>query len=168
MKTLPLITLFLFFCVETSAQEKNVDSLRRIIYQHKGDTSEVNALNYLAFHVKHQDSALVFIQRALELAKKIKYKKGEADGLIIRSIIINLKDLSEAIQEAIDALNIYTKINYTLGMTTAHGALQAWYRDMGDYRNALSHALECLRLAKAHNLTQVTLLMENQGIADRY
>ena len=66
-------------CSLVQGQQKFTDSLRVIINRQKADTAAVNALADLANEQIQIDSAINYAQQGLSLAKKINYKKGEAD-----------------------------------------------------------------------------------------
>ncbi len=163
IKCLSFIIILLLIQTGIPAQAQNIDSLKQIIHQQKGDTSEVKALYSLAY--KGQDSALPYIQRALVLAQKLKYKRGEADCFLIKGSIMYYKNVTETIQNAINALKIYEELNYIPGIIAAHGALQGSYREIADYKNALSHAFEGLRIAKVNNSDEGIFFMQGQKIA---
>jgi signal transduction histidine kinase/lipopolysaccharide biosynthesis regulator YciM len=148
------ILLCLFIINTIAAQNQPAaDSLKTIISLQKQDTTEVNALVYLSRQQTQVDSAFKYVQQGLLLAQKINYKKGEADCYLqIAAINSNfLNDYSTSIKNLYDALKIYRDINYTTGIAETHLHLQGWYRDIGDYENALMHAFAGQEIAEANN-----------------
>ena len=120
------IFIFLFFVISNciSAQSQNMeDSLRAIINQNKGDTTEVNAIVRLGNRLAQLDSVISFAEQGLLLARKLKYKKGEADCYFI--IALKSRDFSEAIRYCFSALYIYKELHNNLGIASVHLYLQA-------------------------------------------
>jgi signal transduction histidine kinase len=128
------------------------DSLRAIINQQKGDTAEVIALAYLGTQQTQFDSAIKYAQQGLLLAKKLNYRKGEADCLFVFAIATGQRNLSGAIQYALNALNIYKDIQNYTGIASAHLRLQSNFREAGDYKNSLIHAFAGEQIAEASNV----------------
>jgi two-component system, NtrC family, sensor kinase len=145
------LTIFLIsqFHLFIHAQQRENDSLLTIINQQNGDKAEVNALAHLAENV-NLDSGLVYAQRGLLLAEKINYLKGQADCLMrLAQIRAWQANYSRSIQFSLQALDIFERIGHKLGMATAHSLLQGSFREIGDYRNALTHAFSALKLSQA-------------------
>jgi hypothetical protein len=80
MRTTCTLLLFLttFFSI---AQDPKLDSLKNISY-HRQDTVGVMASADLCYEYRfiNQDTALLFGRRAIDLAKRIDYKKGLAQS----------------------------------------------------------------------------------------
>ena len=75
----------------TTAQQINVeDSLRAVINQQKGNTSQVNALAHLGNELNQFDSAIKYGQQGLSLAKKINYKNKFCQSFYNLNVLINL------------------------------------------------------------------------------
>ena len=112
-----------------------MDSLRGIIDKQKGDTAEVSALAHLANQHTNPDSAFTYVQNGLMLSDKLNYKKGKADCLFVLAFLFSKQlNMSGVIQYALASLNIYEEIQDTDGIVTAHGLLEAAYRNIGDYQ----------------------------------
>ncbi|MES2836604.1 MAG: tetratricopeptide repeat protein [Bacteroidota bacterium] len=75
-----IATLLLFCCSFSFAQQKSIDSLWNKINKAALDSQKVNSLNKLFgyYSTTNNDSALIIAEKALEIAKIIKYEKGEA------------------------------------------------------------------------------------------
>ena len=169
MKNLVFIIFLLFISTGSYSQQQRMeDSLRSIINKHAGDTNEVNALAYLANQHLSFDSTIKYVQRGLMLAQKLKYKKGEADCFIVSAMAMYAKDISETIQEALNALNIYKELHDDMGIISAHGILQSSYREIGDYKNALLHAFEGEQLAKGRHVKGGIFFLEGRNIAPAF
>ena len=73
------------------AQKDNVDELFRKLSLAKEDSTKVNilyGLSQIYSNSSRRDSGLVLANQGLDLAKSIKYKKGEMDGSLLRLITI--------------------------------------------------------------------------------
>ena len=170
-KNLSIIFFLLFISNSILAQKQNIqDSLKAIINKDAGDTNEVNGLIYLANQQSQFDSTIKYLERGFKLAQKLKYQKGEADYFIVKAVAmfskgaIYSKDISETIQNALNALNIYKELDDIPGIVTAHGILGVSYREIGDYKNALLHEYEGEQLAKAKNVKGWKFLKGNRNV----
>ena len=156
MKLLLKIIWPFCFPLTTIAQFGGKDSLLSIVNQHKGDTVEVNTLVSLSreeYYQKHFDSALHYFDVAKRLSGKLAYSKGNAHCFIVSSDINYGKgDFAGAIQDGLDALAIYKKINDPIGIATASLILQGNYWNVGDYRTALTYSIPGEQIAKANNV----------------
>ena len=147
--------IFLVATVKNSnAQSQNIDSLNSIISQHKGDTNEVNALAFIANRQENIDSSTVHALQALQLARNLKYKKGEADCLSILCGVTSdhLENSGKAIVYALDAIKIYDEIKDNVGLASILLLLQDIYWQIGDYKKALSYAFTGLKISETYNI----------------
>ncbi|MGB4840345.1 MAG: ATP-binding protein, partial [Saprospiraceae bacterium] len=169
MKNLFLILILLFASSNIyPQQQKFEDSLRAIINKKAGDISEVNALALLANQQSNPDSKIYYVQKGMVLAQKLEYKMGLADCFLVRGMAMYQKDISENIQDALNALTIYKELNDNPGIIAAHLTLQGSYREIGDYKNALQYAQEGVRLAKVTNVKNAKFILHyglNVGVA---
>ena len=169
MKKLWFIILLLIISNSSISQQQSFeDRLRAIINKNAGDTTEVNALTYLADRTLSFDSTINYVKKALILARRLKYKKGEADCYIVRGKAMYNKDISETIQDALNALNIYKELDDNPGIITAHGILQGSYREIGDYKNALVNAFEGERLAQAKHVKGGKFFLAGRSVVPAY
>ena len=100
------------------------------------------------------DSAIKYAQQGLSLAKKINYRRGQADCFLVFAGFIGSRgNFSQAIQYALDALKIYKDLRDNVGVASAHLILQAIYREAGDYKTALIHAFAGESIAETKNVT---------------
>ena len=168
MKRKIAIVLSLFIINSIAAQDQSIaDSLKTIINLQKQDTVHVNALVFLSRQQTQVDSAFKYVQQGLSLAQKINYRKGEADCYFqIAGVYSNfLNDYSTRIQNLFDALRIYDDINYTTGVAETHLFLQAAYRNIGDYKNALIHAFASQQIAESNNIVGRVFTFEHHRLS---
>jgi two-component system, NtrC family, sensor kinase len=133
--------------------QQEEDSLLNIIQQNRGDTNEVIALVSLSFYTKNDDSALIYAQEAFDLSRALKYQIGEGFSLFAFGNEKAKKNVSEGIQFAIEALNLFERVKYSTGIVQTNGWLQNIYRDhVKDYRKSLDHAKYALDVAEKNNV----------------
>ena len=149
MKNKILIFLFLFIPLISLGQQKIKDSLNNVIAKHKGDTNEVNALVYLQL-IQTRFYTTIYAEQGFLLAKKINYKRGEANCLL--TFAQHTTNLIKATQFSLDALKIYEEIKDLTGIASSHLVLQGCYWNLGDYDNALIHAFSGNEIAESNNL----------------
>ena len=142
--------------------QNETDSLLAIIEKQKADSTEVNALALLANKLTNPDSAFTYLQKGLQLSEKLNYKKGKADCFMVLALIFFKElNMSGAIQYSLASLNLYEEIQDTDGMASAHGLLQASYRNIGDYQNSLIHVFSGLEIAEK-NMARGTFMYTGQ------
>jgi two-component system NtrC family sensor kinase len=154
MKSNIFLITFLLIVNNIYAQNNaTTDSLKHIVNKQQNDTTEVNALSYLASQQASSNPGFEYAQRGLLLARKINYKKGEAECLwVLASCYLYHGNYSSGIQYLLDALDIYESIKYNVGIAEARLMLQASYRDIGDYQQSLGHAFAGEKIAEANNV----------------
>jgi hypothetical protein len=75
------VCLLTGIATDTYAQKNILNQLRSEAARHKNDTAGVEPLRQLSLQLQatRPDSALIYAQQGLELARKFSFKKGEAD-----------------------------------------------------------------------------------------
>ena len=148
------LTILLPMFVHPQSGER--DSLLAIINNQNGDENEIKALAYLAQMQTNTDSAIHYAKRGLRLAEKISSIKGKADCYLILSVKVSSPpDFAQNIQYGLSALDAYEQINDQTGIVEAYGSLQANFREIRDYKNALAYALSGARIAEANQIRGV-------------
>ena len=169
MRNSSFIILFLFMALGIAAQQSSIeDSLNKIISQQKGDTAEINAMVHLGFMLPRTEATMAMANKALALAQKVNYKRGEADCLMLKAVLVFGQDPAESIFHGLNALKIYREVKYQPGIITAHGLLQGIFREFGDYRTSLSNAFEGLQIAEKSNINKGILFMKGQKISTAF
>src|ERR1700744_3928258 len=107
-----LVLLVLFF--NAQAQQKQIDSLKRLIATAKDDTSRImitNQLSHLYVYSK-PDSALKLAQQGQQMAKTAQFLKGEAYCLNTISGVFSITgNYPRALSASLESLKISEKIN---------------------------------------------------------
>src|SRR5262245_36672888 len=107
------VFIFLFWSTTVNAQNKDIDSLKRVLQDQRDDTNKVNTLHALisAFaKAGDYESILQFANEELSLAQRLGYQKGEARSNYMIGLALSSKhqtNLPEAIQHLSKALEIY-------------------------------------------------------------
>ena len=108
--------LFVLFSFTSNGQNKTIDSLKRVLQTQKEDTATVNTLNQLGVALRnngHYNEAMAEIDKALQLAKKIKFRKGEGIAYDNKSSVYYNEGNYPA---ALKALEIAIKIFHESGL----------------------------------------------------
>ena len=144
--------IFFFLLTKLDAQDKEVDSLRNLITEHKQDSVVVNAhlqLSVLVSKTDIEDSKQNAL-KAIELSKKINFKKGEAYGYKNLGLLLYAK--GELTKELIDnwkkSLELFEEIGFKKGISNLQSNIGSVYQSKGDDPTALDYFLKSVRLAE--------------------
>jgi signal transduction histidine kinase len=139
------------------------DSLRRQLSLAGSDTSRVLILADLCFYYRNTnvDSSLYYGQEALELSRKTKFVRGEAETLVRLGLSYREKgNLPKSLELLFRAMNISQEHGYYKTLANAYRRIAHVYRDLGEYNRSVSYS----RLA-----LDTDLRINNQrGIATEY
>src|SRR5579871_323105 len=132
------------------AQNKTIDSLKKILLREKEDTGKVNTLSKLSdalFDIFDPENALKYGNEALSLAKKIDFQKGEIDGLndIGGAYVLQGND-SAAYKSFIAALKIAEEIMDKPAMAKVNSSLAWLYSKQTNYPEQIKRQLISLKL----------------------
>jgi hypothetical protein len=101
MKKISAVFLLLTLCIGAFAQQKKIDSIKRLIATAKDDTSRVMTMNSLArvYFISKPDSALSITQEMLRISTSAQFVKGQAmalndQGIVYRNLGNNPKSLN--------------------------------------------------------------------------
>jgi signal transduction histidine kinase len=117
-----------------------IDSLKRALSQSKEDTNKVNLYQKIAqpYVYVDPDTALPYAFRALELARKLGFKKGEIRALIIMGEAFAIKgNYPKALEIKLQSLQEAEKLNDSYLIQAGYNYLGALYLRTGDYQKAL-------------------------------
>lgn len=147
MKNILPFILLLVFGLHGFADE--IDSLKAVVATNSQDTNTVNALNLLC--KKHwsseQEKALEYGNHALEIAKKIKYKKGEAQALNNLGVsYYNFSDYNKALKNHFQALEIRKGLGNKKDISASYNNIGNAYDGMSDYKQAKEYFIKALEL----------------------
>src|SRR5690606_34561646 len=138
------IVLFLILLYPHSAHTQslhNTDSLRKALILQKEDTNKVKLLYNLSFSYtagSYADTALVYAQRALDLAEKLNYEPGIFwSEITLGESFARLGNYPLSLDYNLKALALAKKLNHPLKLCFGNGGLAACYYYMGDYRTSI-------------------------------
>src|SRR5438046_662206 len=149
MKKIFLLISFLLLVQCICAQNRQTDSLKKLISGAKDDTTSFNILTSVGLEnlFSYPDTALVYSQDALLLAKKLKEPRKEAEALFLCGTALSVTGnyplaidyllKGSHIEEQYKSLRI-TKVSFggSLLKIFYYNLLEA-YNDQGDYEHAI-------------------------------
>jgi len=156
MTRFKIFILFAICCIANKvcyAQNNYADSLRKElgVYQ-KEDTNRIKSLISYGYYIMNNniDSGYIYARKSIELAKKIKWDKGLANGMLVLSRAYGFSSrYDSSVATAMKALKISENIHDDKIAASAHWHLAENYRLMQVYNRAEFHGLKNLDLAKA-------------------
>lgn len=154
-------------------QEKTLD-LVTILGDREGQVTVLNALGGSSSFLEEavgEDYRL----RALELARRIRYKEGEADALMALSgLLIQKGQYWQALQRLNEALPLWRQTGQTESQINAITQLGMIHDILGNHQHALDYYEEALRFCRAKHygpharvLSRISELYEKLGRPDR-
>jgi len=150
--------LLLFSCFKQTsiAQPGDRKVLKQQLSTAKDDTTKINLLWNIAFTYAfvHQDTAIIYANKGLELAKKTGYKVGEANCLnTLGMSLTGLGNYPAALQYSFDFLSISETLRDTSLIVRAYELLAICYREQEDYTEALKYSHKAEALSRNAHVT---------------
>ncbi len=142
-----LLTILLsqfFSLAESQMRSSNPDSLKRLLETTNEDTTKVIVSADLCFTYAflQVDTSIAYGQKAISLARQIQYKKGEAAGMSSYGWALWASgSYDKAIEAALKSLNLYKDLKMYEKIVSAYESLAVFYRDAGDYGEALKYGI---------------------------
>ena len=135
-----------------NAQTPETDSLENLIKTHrKADTNRVNLLNITAlkFYLVDNDKHLGYAEQALELAEKLRYEKGRAEGLRLKGLYYyNTSDNQQALAYFQRSFDIYDRIGDKKGLSLSLNYLGMANWKLGNISQAMEYIKESYAVAE--------------------
>ncbi len=154
MRAIYLVLFLALFCIAGMAQNKQIDSLKRELTIAKHDTSRVNSMVSLCFAYRSfkLDSSLLSGEKALNLARKIKFTKGEINALNALSGSFRIQgDMPKFLDFRIKALKILEENFPTMDKSELWNGIGLVYLEINDYPKALDYFRKALSIRKREN-----------------
>jgi len=174
IKVISLSILLIIACSSGFAQSHEAATAKRSFPNAKRDisittldTNGVRALVAECINLEYTntDSSLYYGQRALNLARKINYPKGEANALIEIGINqVSLNNFSTAVKVILNAKQIAEKNNLLEEQANVFEKMGVVYDGMNDYRKSLNYFKQSLSLFNSVH-DKVMPVSVNFGIA---
>lgn len=140
IRTKLLLLLVISLPIGLYAQKQKADSLQLLLQTEKTDTARVKLMWRLAsvMSVYSPDTALVYAQKALNLANEIKYIDGQSKAMgVLASTFRKLGNYSRALEYNFRKLPIAEKVNNPDDLATVLMNIGIIYRYQEEYQNAL-------------------------------
>ncbi|MFA7444677.1 MAG: tetratricopeptide repeat protein [Flavobacteriaceae bacterium] len=150
-----IVTFLLLIAEATFAQkqeQKRIDSLQTSLKKSVQDTNKVNILTSLSEHSwrkNNYDDALTYAEDALQLAKKLRFKKGEAVAYNNIGLAYYYQDnYSEARKNYVIAIEIFEAIGAVHETAWVYNSVGQTYYYQGNYSTALKNYFKARELFK--------------------
>ena len=144
--------LLVFFTTVSFAQEKQLDSIGKVLKEYKErDTTRVSLLiEYTKYYqVRSVDSMLPLVQEAIDISEEIMYKRGVGYSRnALTSYYILKGEIDKALQAALEAKEILESIHDIRNLTFNNNLLARIYVNNDQPEKALAMHLDNIRLIK--------------------
>jgi two-component system NtrC family sensor kinase len=140
MKNSILFFSFLLFYISAFAQQKAIDSLKKLLHVTREDTSRVLLLNQLSrlYIYSKPGSALALAQQGEQIAKSIQYLRGEGNCLDDEGLVYNVTgNYPRALSTLLNSLRIGEKINDLFIIQKSLHDIAIIYSNEGDFRQSI-------------------------------
>ena len=174
MKFIYALAFFLFFLSSMNSSFGENASTVESILSAKPDSNKVKQLSDLCwnFRFKSADSALLFGEQALKLAKEINFSKGIAQAYNDLAIIyIDKSSFRSAANYLNEAMKIRQQLNDQSGIASLHNKLGIIDQKQGRLKDALQHQIEALKIYRklgedkwiGYSLNNIAIIHQNLG-----
>ncbi len=138
------LIIFTSIAISISAQQNQIDSLRKIIADAPTDTAKIIPYEKLgdAYYLERKmDSCVWAFQRALEINKRNNYSLQRQcwNMAAIDYRLYEMANYTESLKYASDLLKLSERLNDTGQTAMVHLVFGQNYREMGEYRQSLDH-----------------------------
>ncbi|MCW8897511.1 MAG: tetratricopeptide repeat protein [Flavobacteriales bacterium] len=173
MKTRNILYIILLVaCFSFQSKASNLDSLSKYISSASEDTTKVEALIKLGKKLRNGqvDSATKIFEQALQLSKKIKWKKGEALAYGTLATCKSIQsDYPGAIEYYYNALAIHEELNNLDGVAVMYAGLGVLYKNTNDLEKALELHNKALEIdLKRGDTARTSLHYGNIGVVYKH
>jgi tetratricopeptide (TPR) repeat protein len=144
-----LAGLSILFSTSLFAQSSKIDSLQKLLNNTTADTTRVNLMVDIGVEYWAVDpqKTITYAEKALELAKKIKYPRGEAKSYQGIGIYYWQKnDYPKALANYGHGMSLYKTLGDKLGFGRAITNMGMVYGEQGNYSQALDNYQEALSI----------------------
>jgi two-component system NtrC family sensor kinase len=165
MKIYPALLLGLFSALLSSAQEqKKIDSLKHELTIAKADTQRVLLLSEIGDRYRHinVDSAIFFDQRAILLARKINFPKGEVQSLRRMAFVYRISgNTPKAMEINFKTLKLAVSKDLKYDQASIVNQIGGIYSEENDYHKALFFLKEAYKLSTSIHFRSMLGLNQN-------
>src|SRR5664279_202864 len=169
---LAILLLLFFSFAECQLWSVNTDSMKLLLDNTKQDTTQVylNAGLSLSYAFSQPDSGIKYAQKAISLAREIQYKPGEASAFFSYGWALwSSANYDKAIEASLRSLNLYKALKYDEKLSLSYLQLAVFYRDAGEFTQALRYSMVSANLVDSLNAVHKTPMINPfQTIASIY
>lgn len=158
-----LISILFLLCLHTTVfgQQKEVDSLKHLLLNTNQDTLRVSRLLNLSYAINNisSDSALVYVDEALQLSKDLKWTKGIALSYRQKGLVFYYKsDYFNALEFSQKALEYKIDGDNKLFESSVYSNIGNIYADVKEYDKALLNYNKLLKVSQEKNVLKDELI----------
>ena len=161
MKKIYSFLFLIAFVLNASAQDKTIDSLKKLVTSQRQDTTSVNRYILIAssYYNTDLDSCYVYAKKAFELANKINWPKGLGTSQVRMSWYFYAKgNYPKALSLFLSSLEIFEKIKDTSNIMSCLSYIGTLYSTEEDYQRSVIYFKEALKLARLVDDKQSTII----------
>ena len=170
MKRLSAILVLLALFINAYAQQRAVDSLKKLIATAKDDTTKILLLDKLGYMYENSkpDSAMQIAQQGIRLARKANFLKGEATCLNIEGVVfMEIGNYPKALSSFLSAMKLNEKRMDRFNIAANLDNIGTIYSYEGDYRQSVNFSKQAKTIEESihnDNLLSYNLI----GLGDTY
>jgi len=166
--SLILTSSILFNFIGGAQEQSTADSIKVILKQKIEEGQRMELLRQLAFHENHPETAKIYAEELISLAKKTSVNRYSFYGYLHRGYKVwLLGDNDAAMKDFIKSLDFAKKDNFSEGESTAYTAIADIYNGDKKHKNALYYYSKALEIIQntSDSLTLASILL---NIGDTY
>ncbi len=148
-----LVNCLFIFCISAKAQNTYIDSLNKALAQSKDDTERLSTLTRIIVNYTYSkpDTAMVYAQQAIVLAKKIKSDIYLSAALrSYAGVLSQTGNYPQAIYFELESLKLAERSHDFPTIGWCYGYLAGTYMDAEDYEHALFYTRKEKSIYESH------------------
>ena len=160
-------SLFSFVC---NAQQTETDSLKNLLSHTTDDTARVMLMHRLniVYEYSHPDSSLHYADLGLQLARKIKFSKGEAKCLNdIGTVLFDIGNYPAALDYFFQSIKIKEQLKDEHGIAVTSFNIAGVYAETGEVRKAISVMLQVIKSDEAFH-SEEGIMYDHLNLGEYY
>ncbi len=153
-KLFPCCSFFICLSIQVLAQDREIDSLKRVLNTLPQDSGKVNMLLTIgrAYMSSAPGEGIRFGNEAKTLARKIGFHKGAGfAGKAVGQGYVMQSNFAEAIAQFQESLHTFDSIQYKSGVANMLNNIGGCYFNMSDDTKAIEYYLKSLRVSEEIN-----------------
>ena len=151
--------LCILACNIVFAQKPNIDSLQKAFNKNRQDSTLVkiyNARSLYTFLTTNVDSGAIYARKALELARRIHFQKGEVRALEAVANYQQLSgDLPGSLKTALEVLPMAIRLHEMLTVAACYNTMGLTYSTLKDHKKSLDNYYAALNIVKENHFSDL-------------